>query len=70
VVEDEVLVRMAVSEYLRECGFRVVEAGSADEAIDILKSDTIVHIVFSDVHMRAGWTASAWRNGSGANGRG
>ena len=51
VVEDEVLIRMAVSDYLRECGFHVVEAGSADEAIEILKSDTAVDIVFSDVNM-------------------
>jgi len=51
VVEDEVLIRMAVSDYLRECGFRVVEAGSADEAIEVLKSGTAVDIVFSDVNM-------------------
>lgn len=51
VVEDEVLIRMAVSDYLRECGFRVVEAGSADEAVEVLKTDTAVDIVFSDVNM-------------------
>jgi CheY-like chemotaxis protein len=51
VVEDEVLIRMAVSDYLRECGFHVVEAGSADEAIEVLKSNTAVDIVFSDVNM-------------------
>jgi CheY-like chemotaxis protein len=51
VVEDEVLIRMAVSDYLRDCGFHVVEAGNADEAIDVLKSNTTVDIVFSDVNM-------------------
>ncbi len=51
VVEDEVLIRMAVSDYLRGCGFRVVEAGSADEAVEVLKADTAVDIVFSDVNM-------------------
>jgi CheY-like chemotaxis protein len=51
VVEDEVLIRMAVSDYLRECGFHVVEAGNAEEAIAVLKSDTTVDIVFSDVNM-------------------
>lgn len=51
VVEDEVLIRMAVSDYLRECGFHVIEAGSADEAIEVLKADTAVDIVFSDVNM-------------------
>ena len=51
VVEDEVLIRMAVSDYLRECGFHVVEAGSADEAIEVLKADTVVDVVFSDINM-------------------
>ncbi|MGQ0582579.1 MAG: response regulator [Reyranella sp.] len=51
VVEDEVLIRMAVSDYLRECGFHVIEAGSADEAVEVLKTDTAIDIVFSDVNM-------------------
>ena len=51
VVEDEVLIRMAVSDYLRECGFHVIEAGNAEEAIEVLKADTAVDIVFSDVNM-------------------
>ena len=51
VVEDEVLIRMAVSDYLRECGFHVIEAGSGDEAVEVLKADTAVDIVFSDVNM-------------------
>jgi CheY-like chemotaxis protein len=50
VVEDEVLVRFTIVEYLRECGFQVVEAGSADEALAIL-SEVAVDIVFSDVQM-------------------
>lgn len=54
VVEDEVLIRMAVSDYLRECGFHVVEAGNAEEAIEVLKADTAVDIVFSDVNMPGG----------------
>jgi len=52
VVEDEVLIRMVISEYLRECGYRVIEAAHADEAISILKEpDVDVDIVFSDVEM-------------------
>jgi len=33
VVVDEVLVRMALSDYLRECGYNVVETSDAQEAI-------------------------------------
>ena len=31
VVEDEVLIRMVISDYLRTCGYRVIEATSAEE---------------------------------------
>jgi CheY-like chemotaxis protein len=51
VVEDEVLVRMVIADYLRECGYRVIEAGSAAEAITVLTSPEPVDIVFSDIQM-------------------
>jgi len=55
VVEDEVLIRLVVAEYLRECGYRVHEAVSAEEAILILEAPEVsVDIVFSDVEMPGG----------------
>jgi CheY-like chemotaxis protein len=51
IVEDEVLVRMVIADYLRECGYHVIEAGSAAEAITVLESTEPVDIVFSDVQM-------------------
>jgi CheY-like chemotaxis protein len=51
VVEDEVLIRMSVADYLRGCGYRVVEAGNGDEALAILATDTPVDILFTDVQM-------------------
>jgi CheY-like chemotaxis protein len=52
VVDDEVLVRLSIGEYLRECGFRVIEAANADEAIIVLKEpDLVVDIVLSDIEM-------------------
>lgn len=51
VVEDEVLVRMVVAEYLRDCGFMVIEAGSAQEALALFKVDIEVDVVFSDIQM-------------------
>jgi len=51
VVEDEVLVRMVIADYLRECGYRVIEAGNAAEAISVLQSPEPVDIVFSDIQM-------------------
>jgi DNA-binding NtrC family response regulator len=43
---------MVIASYLRDCGFRVIEAVSADEAITVLEqSDVLVDVVFSDVEM-------------------
>ena len=51
VVDDEILVRMVIAAYLRDCGFDVVEAGNADEAVRVLEVGIRVDIVFSDVNM-------------------
>jgi CheY-like chemotaxis protein len=51
VVEDEVLIRLMIAEYLREFGYTVVEARNAAEAREILRSDEAVEIVFSDIRM-------------------
>ena len=52
VVEDEVLIRLVIADYLRECGYRVHEAVSAEEAVVILQSPEVsVDVVFSDVEM-------------------
>lgn len=51
VVEDEVLIRLTVAEYLRECGFEVLEAANAAEAQAVLASGLSVDVVLSDVQM-------------------
>jgi CheY-like chemotaxis protein len=51
VVEDEVLIRMSVSDFLRNAGFTVVEAGSAREALAVLKVRPDVALVVTDIHM-------------------
>jgi CheY-like chemotaxis protein len=62
VAEDEVLVRMAVSEYLRDCGYRVIEASNGDEAVAFLRTDAHVDVVFTDVTMPGmnGFDLSRW----------
>jgi CheY-like chemotaxis protein len=55
VVEDEVLIRLVIADYLRECGYKIYEAVSADEAVQILQTPEVsVDIVFSDVEMPGG----------------
>jgi DNA-binding NtrC family response regulator len=52
VVEDDILVRMSIAHYLRDCGYKVIEAANADEATTVLlHQETRIHIVFSDIEM-------------------
>jgi CheY-like chemotaxis protein len=54
VVEDEILVRLTVAAYLRDCGYDVLEAGHANEAMRVLEAGLRVDAVFSDVNMPGG----------------
>jgi CheY-like chemotaxis protein len=55
VVDDEVLIRLVIAEYLRECGYTVHEAAHADEAIAVLDTpDITIDLVLSDVQMPGG----------------
>jgi CheY-like chemotaxis protein len=51
VVEDEVLIRMLISDTLRDEGYSVIEAFNAQEALDIINAGMAVDLVFSDVRM-------------------
>jgi two-component system, response regulator PdtaR len=58
VVEDEFLIRWPTAEYLRDSGYRVIEAGSVDEAVMVLSSGTPLDVVFSDINLSEGLTGS------------
>lgn len=51
VVEDEVLIRLAIAEELRFAGLSVVETVSADEAWSYLEAGGRADLVFSDICM-------------------
>jgi CheY-like chemotaxis protein len=52
IVEDDVLIRMAISNFLQESGLRTLEASSADEAIEMIGCyGAVIDLVFSDVRM-------------------
>jgi CheY-like chemotaxis protein len=51
VVEDDVLVRTVAAAYLRDSDLDVIEAGSADEAIQLVKTGRQIGLVFSDINM-------------------
>ena len=50
VVEDVVLVRMLLADYLRKSGYQVLEAADGEEAIRLIQR-LLVQVVISDVHM-------------------
>lgn len=54
VVEDEVLIRLSVADYLRECGYRVLEASTAEEAQAILNAGEPIEVLFSDIDLGPG----------------
>jgi DNA-binding NtrC family response regulator len=52
IVDDDVLVRMPIAQYLRNCGYKVIEAANADEAMAVLtNNETAVDLVFADIEM-------------------
>ena len=45
-------MRMPIAQYLRDCGYKVIEAVSADEAMAVLlHRQTVVDVVFGDIEM-------------------
>ena len=52
VVEDEFLIRAMLSSYLQECGFKVIEGSTADEAVAIIENmDVQIDLVLTDIRM-------------------
>lgn len=64
VVESDVLVRLVISEYLRECGYRALEAATGEEALAILtRTELPVDVVFTDARLSGGsdgFTVAQW----------
>jgi CheY-like chemotaxis protein len=52
LVEDDVLVRLAICDFLEADGFTVLEAPSGDDALRVLAADGWrIDVVFSDIRM-------------------
>jgi len=48
MVEDDALIRLSTGEYLRDCGYEVLEAGSADAALALLAQHKDVAVLLTD----------------------
>jgi CheY-like chemotaxis protein len=53
-VEDEVLTRLAVCDFLRESGYRVLKAGTGEEAQAIVESGEPIEVLYSDIDLGSG----------------
>lgn len=67
IVEADILIRNPLAEYLRECGYRVLEAFDAPEARQLL-SDGAMHvdIVLADIDGpgESGFVLATWIRGN------
>jgi CheY-like chemotaxis protein len=51
IVEDEVLVRLALEEDLTAAGYNVIQAADVSEALQILRSEIELDLMLSDIRM-------------------
>jgi DNA-binding NtrC family response regulator len=64
VVEDEILIRVAIVQHLQDCGYHVFGVSNADEAMSVIdRNEVHIDLVFTDVRMPGtmdGWGLAAW----------
>lgn len=51
IAEDEELVRILVVEYLKDVGFKVIEAANAAHALAVINEAGPIDLVFTDIQM-------------------
>ena len=63
LADEDVIVRLAIADYLRGCGLQVLEAASSQEAKAILQSGQRVDVLFSDAQLagpESGFALAQW----------
>lgn len=62
VADDDVIVRIAIAEYLRDCGFRVIEAAGGAEAMTVLQHGPHIHVLMVDARLggESGFALAQW----------
>jgi CheY-like chemotaxis protein len=51
IVEPDILVRMVIADYLRDCGYRVVEGVNAGDALAVLEAGTKIDVILTEVQL-------------------
>jgi CheY-like chemotaxis protein len=63
VVEPDILARMVIAEYLRECGYKVIEASTADDVLAVLGAGQQIAIVMAEIQLAGamdGFALAQW----------
>lgn len=63
VVEHDVLIRTALAGYLRDCGYRVIEAAAGREAKTVLQHGPEIHVLLADARLAGddeGFALAQW----------
>jgi len=58
VVDDDVFERMGASDMFLDAGYRVLEAGDADEALRFFETNADIRLLFTDVSMPGSMSGS------------
>ena len=53
VVDADILARMAIADFLRDCGYKVIEAGSGAEVLAVLKAGHKIEVLLIDMQLRS-----------------
>lgn len=56
LVEDEFLIRTMVADEIRQLGWFVVEVGTAEEGLEVVRSPIAIDLLVTDVHMPGSMT--------------
>jgi CheY-like chemotaxis protein len=51
VVDPDILVRMVIADYLRDCGYKVVEGVNADDVLAVLEAGTKIDVILTEVQL-------------------
>lgn len=63
LADEDVIVRLAIADYLRGCGLQVLEAASSQEAKAILLAGQRIDVLFSDAQLvgpESGFALAQW----------
>lgn len=64
VVEDEIFVRIDITEYLENAGYAVIEVGSGEAAIALCNSGTAIDMIITDINLGGSVSGRKWPNAS------